>query len=281
MGKIWRKLRKKWLCFWEDDAYDPEKKHLSQKDKRSLLYSGFMISAATMTVLIFVIGINNIQASRQNAEDMADLVNMIATYMATATDSEYEKIAETIRHDLVFSESGNDVETLIQYIPNTAEGCKLERESYPFRACLVFPNTGELYELDFYEEADSPDSIEEQNCLQYSFGYDEISETHISIATYPGEEERSADIQRGRGIVSAQRMKNLFCDTCIREMLHTMKGKGVEEVLICDLEQKKFYPVEEGTLQIGSYELEIMYRNGDYTIEIAGMKETQNERGER
>lgn len=60
-----------------------------------------------------------------------------------------------------------------------------------------------------------------------------------------------------------------------------MKGKGVEEVLICDLEQKKFYPVEEGTLQIGSYELEIMHRNGDYTIEIAGAKETEKERGER
>lgn len=173
------------------------------------------------------------------------------------------------------------METFIKYIPNSAESCKVEQESYPFRVCLVFPNTGELYRLDLDEETDEPDSTEKQNCLQYSFGYDEISETHISIATYPSEGKRSAEIQRGRGIVSGQRMKKLFCDTCIQEMLYTMKNQLVEEVLICDLEEKKFYPVEEGTLQIGSYELEILYHNGDYAIEIAGVDEAEKERGER
>ena len=57
-------------------------------------------------------------------------------------------------------------------------------------------------------------------------------------------------------------------------MLHTMEHQIVEEVIICDLVEKKFYPVEEGTLQIGCYEFEILYDNGDYTIEIRDVEET-------
>ena len=44
MRKMWRKIREKWLSFWDDDTYDPGKNHLSQTDKRSLLYGGFMIA---------------------------------------------------------------------------------------------------------------------------------------------------------------------------------------------------------------------------------------------
>ncbi len=43
MKNVWRKLRDNWLDFWEDDELDMDKKHLSQHDKRSLLYGGFMI----------------------------------------------------------------------------------------------------------------------------------------------------------------------------------------------------------------------------------------------
>ena len=35
----------------------------------------------------------------------------------------YDDIAQTIRHDLVLSEYGEDIENFIQYIPNTAETC--------------------------------------------------------------------------------------------------------------------------------------------------------------
>ena len=44
MKNAWRKLRDCWLDFWEDDELDMDKKHLSQHDKRSLLYGGFMLS---------------------------------------------------------------------------------------------------------------------------------------------------------------------------------------------------------------------------------------------
>ena len=55
MKNIWRKMRDCWLDFWEDDELDMNKKHLSQHDKRSLLYGGFMIGVATFG--LFSIGI--------------------------------------------------------------------------------------------------------------------------------------------------------------------------------------------------------------------------------
>lgn len=51
MKNVWRKLRDNWLDFWEDDELDMGKKHLSQHDKRSLLYGGFMIGAVTFAFI--------------------------------------------------------------------------------------------------------------------------------------------------------------------------------------------------------------------------------------
>ncbi|HIX76498.1 MAG TPA: hypothetical protein H9734_02715 [Candidatus Fusicatenibacter merdavium] len=44
MKNVWRKLRDNWLDFWEDDELDMDKKHLSQHNKRSLLYGSLMIA---------------------------------------------------------------------------------------------------------------------------------------------------------------------------------------------------------------------------------------------
>lgn len=56
------------------------------------------------------------------------MIKMSATYLATATEDEYNEIAKTIRHDLSFSEYGRDMENLIQYIDNTSEKEQLSRE---------------------------------------------------------------------------------------------------------------------------------------------------------
>lgn len=71
-------------------------------------------------------------------------------------------------------------------------------------------------------------------------------------------------VQRGRGIVSAQRMKSLFCDDCIREMLETVENQLVEEFVIFDAEEQKFYAVDDGSVQTGDYELQVEYDEGDY-----------------
>lgn len=109
MKNVWRKLRDNWLDFWEDDELDMDKKHLSQHDKRSLLYGGFMIGAVTFVFLSIGIMVGNIWTNHRNQKDMQELLGTIATYMATATDDEYEEIAQTIRHDLVYSQYGQDI----------------------------------------------------------------------------------------------------------------------------------------------------------------------------
>ena len=95
MKNVWRKLRDNWLDFWEDDELDMDKKHLSQHDKRSLLYGGFMIGAATFIFLSIGIMVGNIWTNHRNQKNMEELLGTISTYIATATDDEYEEIAQT------------------------------------------------------------------------------------------------------------------------------------------------------------------------------------------
>ena len=109
MKNVWRKLWDNWLDFWEDDELDMDKKHLSQHDKRSLLYGGFMIGAVTFAFISISIMVGNVWTSHQNQKDMEEFLRTVVTYMATATDDEYEEIAQTIRHDLVYSQYGQDI----------------------------------------------------------------------------------------------------------------------------------------------------------------------------
>ena len=69
MKNIWRKMRDCWLDFWEDDELDMDKKHLSQHDKCSLLYGGFMIEVATFGLFSIGIIAGNIWTNHQNQKD--------------------------------------------------------------------------------------------------------------------------------------------------------------------------------------------------------------------
>lgn len=102
-----------------------------------------------------------------------------------------------------------------------------------------------------------------------SFGYDEISETSIHITKSPGKKEGTATVQSECGIVSVQRMKSLFCDECIYKILNAGKNKLVEDVVIFDADKRLFYPVSNGVVTIGSYELKIEYSQyGNYDIQM-------------
>ena len=136
MKKVWDRLGVDRPDLWEE--LDMDEKHLSRQDKRALLYGGFMVGFAAFWLFLIGVVAVKIWTDHQNQKDMEDLLGTVATYMATATDDEYEKIAQSIRHDLVYSQYGQDIENLIHYIPNTADGCCLER-CFPGRVHLVFP----------------------------------------------------------------------------------------------------------------------------------------------
>lgn len=269
MTNIWKKLCKKWRSYWEDDEFDSEKKHLSQYDKRSLLYGGYVISGITLALCLFIMGMNNIRISQENDAALQKMLGTISTYLATATEDEYDKIAQTIRHDLVFSRYGKDMETYIRYIPNTADECCLEWTGYSERVYLVFLNTGELYGLDIYERGETSETTEQKGATMFAFGYDEISESRITILKRPGEGVGEATLYREQGIVSLHKMKGEFCDDCIREILNTVEDEFISEAVLYDTEEKMFYPITEGVLQLAEYEFQITYEHGDYKMEIA------------
>ena len=128
-----KRIRQKWREYWKDDTCDMEKRHLSQHDKRALLYGGFMVSALTFILISIVVLIGNLWANHQAEKDMEELLGTVATYMATATDDEYEEIAQTIRHDLVYSEYGQDIEnTLLR--PTLSEKVNAVIAEYPIEA---------------------------------------------------------------------------------------------------------------------------------------------------
>ena len=85
----------------------------------------------------------------------------------------------------------------------------------------------------------------------------------------PNMDSATASIDRGWGIVSAHKMKTHFCDDCIREILTTVEDEFIDEAVIYDAEEKTFYPVTEGDLQIGDYSFHTYYEDGGYEIKIA------------
>ena len=56
--------------------------------------------------------IGNVWVDNRIQKDMEELFGIIVTYMATTTDDEYEEIAQSIRHDLVYSQYRKEIETL-------------------------------------------------------------------------------------------------------------------------------------------------------------------------
>ena len=269
-----KKIWKKWDVFWIGDEHDNSKKHLSQSDKRSLLYGYFMIGSFTIVLVLLLIKINNLRVDRKNTADMEELMNIVTSYVDSATEDEYDKIAQAIRHDLVFDKYEKDIEKYIRYIPNTSEKCRACKGSYPAQSVLVSLNTGESYSLDLFEQGIEPEEYQGNTLLTY--GYDEISLTSIHISKSPGENKGLAEIERGNGIVSIHRMKKLFCDDCIKAMLDAVENQPIGELVICDTERNIFYPVEdEAEVQIGQYALEMEYKNSNYEISVISFDETE------
>ena len=128
---------------------------------------------------------NDLRINRRNDAAMEELLNMVISYVESATEDEYDEIAQTIRHDLVFHKYEKDIEKYIRYIPNTSEKCRACRGIYPAQAVLVSLNTGESYSLDLFEQGIEPEEYQGNTLLTY--GYDEISQTGIHISKSPGE----------------------------------------------------------------------------------------------
>lgn len=272
MNTIWKRLKNVWLLFWEEDEYDVSKKHLSKADKRSIWYGIFIITTLTIAASALVLNLTYAKAAKENEENVEAVEKMIAAYIASATEDEYEEVARTLRRDLVFGDFSKNKKEYIQCIPNTADPCRLYLNTFPSQVYLLCNNTGMLYSLDIFEDGNRQDCNENRG-TSVSFGYDEVSEGSLIITKSFADKSGEARLERKRGIISIQRMKGLFCNDCIESILDVVDYGLMPEFVIMDGKNKTFYPIEEGALQIGDYSLEINYKNDEYYILVNYMEE--------
>lgn len=54
----------------------------------------------------------------------------------------------------------------------------------------------------------------------------------------PSQGTGSVSLDRGRGIVSFHKMKPLFCDDCIQDILNTVENELVDEAVLYDTEKR-------------------------------------------
>lgn len=254
MRTLWNRIKKAWQDVLAEDNKDLTELHLSRSDKRWILYwAGIFILCVVMVLLIAI------KISERHIQ------NVIAAYIASATTDEYDQIAWDIRYDLVYKEFGRDMEKFVRYIPNTAENCPTCQESYQSQAFLVSANMGQLYALDVFVEGFTPDI--HYGASHMSYGYDAVSQTALSMIGLPDERIKTVELRRCGGIVSIHKMKRIFCDNCINEMLNAVEDMPVGEFIIFDANKKVFYPIGEGmTIQIGDYSLESEWKEEDYEI---------------
>lgn len=241
---------------WEED----ESTNLTERDRRDLRYDIFLACLMAITVSVLVFAFFTARNYRKEAEDVEEVLESIYAYMATATEEEYDSIARQIRNDLVIRNYDQEQIELASHIPNTSSKCCIEAFTGYDKPLMFSTNNGNVYTLELEDGIDT-------DSTNYSFSYDEISETTISIETGS---HVTANITSRKGIVSVQRMKKLFCDDCIEKILTANQNSMVPELIIYDAQNKEFFPIESGEeYTIGTYKLSVKYTDwSEYQILI-------------
>lgn len=257
MKRLWNQLKKIWHNIFIKNSFP-----ISRSDKRcgNSLYQNGIVCLCVISLLLPIKRIHNRQ-----------LINTIAAYIASATDDEYAEISWQIRHDLVYSDFGQNSDNFVRYIPNTSDLCPTCSANNWAQAFLICTNTGEFYEMDVYVNGFRPNT--HYGAVHMANGYDEISQTELSATRTPDEKRTTIELRRKRGIVSIQKMKALFCDTCIRNILTATENAPIGEFVIFDSEEKAFHPVDdEIAVRIGDYQIVTTEISGQYKITITYMK---------
>lgn len=254
MGILGDRIKKERQDLLAEEDSDMIEFHLRRSDRRWIIY----------WAVIFVFSMVMIPLIATKISERY-LLNAVAAYIASATTDEYDQIAWDIRYDLVYKEFGRDIEKFVRYIPNTAKDCPTCHGDYQSQAFLVSANMGQLYALDVFVEGFTPDI--HYGASHMSYGYDAVSQTALSMIGLPDERIKTVELRRCGGIVSIHKMKRIFCDNCIKEMLSAVEDMPVGEFIIFDANKKVFYPIGDGmTIQIGDYSLESERKEEDYEI---------------
>ncbi len=209
----------------------------------------FVISTLYSSCVIYFV-------NKKLERETAQALEMISAYIVSATDSEYNQLAQEIRHDLIYHSS---VKEFIQYIPNTATDCPTCKDFYSYQLYFVANNTGAMYRLD----TENPLTGEQ---FSMSSGYDEISQTRLHM-TY--DRSCTVRIDQKQDIVSINKMKTIFCDDCIDKILAAIDGQNITSFVIFVPQEQAFYPICEDTeLQIDGGTLSVNFDKEEQKIRV-------------
>ena len=205
--------------------------------------------------------------SQEFDKQIEPALNTIYTYMATATDEEYENIASELRHSLILRTLDTEDQNYLDLIPNTATACLFDQEN-DGGIYLAALNTGELYPLE-----PAPDTDKDGH-TGIRFGYDEVSRSNVTFQFAPSGDASSIYLSRENGEVSVQRMKRYFCEACFNELVEILTNKNVLEFVIFDVETQTIYPIVEcAEYDIADHEVTITrdhgYGGNDYQITLS------------
>lgn len=239
-------------------------------NKKHTFFYAFIGCLAAISLSVFIIGISYYQRDKQELKDMEHLLNTIHAYIVTATDEEYNEIVSKVRNDLILHTSDNKLQKYIDLIPNTASPCCLDTNNTLPQLYLLALNHGTLYPLKIWE--DNELQTKKQGYINLHSGYDELNEASIQIISMPDSKRVTATIEKGHSIISIQRMKKVFCNECISNILNANEASQIPQFIIFDANSHTFYPLKENCdyqlknctteiKQLGeqSYQLNIIY----------------------
>ncbi len=207
-------------------------------------------------------------SNRQAAKDRDTMLNMIIAYIATATDDEYDQIAEEIRHDFIFRKWDERTRQFVQYIPNRAARCCACQRSHQPQMYLLAVNTGNLYAI-------APETPQPSGTIRFASGYDEISQTSLNIVRDSYLDYDMLSLRQGNDVVSIHRMKNIFCDDCIDKILSTINGQTITSFVFFSAGDNLFYPVSDGQeMQGDDYTISTSYDIENREMRIKYYKDT-------
>ena len=237
------------------------------RDAFSWLDTGLMLNALLIMAITFV-GCFGMMQWRYNKEigELEDMLYMISSFMATATEDEYQDIADELHHSLVKRTLTEDDLKYLEYIPNTAENCPFEATDRAGGPYLVALNTGTFYDLAVYTEEYPLEDKGQYGPYTMDFGYDEVSLTNIFFDFDRDSGTATVELARKNGEISIHRLKDQFCDECIRDLAEILAHKSVMEFVIYDAATDTIYPIVESA----------EYEAGDYAISITRNVETSH-----
>ena len=262
-------MKKAWLMIWKMFRISRGTDPVDQRNKTPRPYCYFFANLLILAFCLAILTADILITSHQDTQTVQEVVGMICTYLAAATDEEYSGITQSIRNDLIESGYGEDIDMIIRFIPNTAEKCYLELDDTQERIFLVLMNTGETFCLDLLGDSENASSQESKNRTLIGSGYDGVSGAHVMAVRIPEIGSGYAKVENGSGTLSVLRMKTLFCDDCIRKVLEAIDGEPIKEMVLYDKKKKEFFPITEGNLQIGDCKLQTTYTDEGFKIEMS------------